>query len=72
MKQKMFLSVVGAFFAIVAVLHFLRLSLGWDAVIGGWQVPTWVSGLAVLVGLYLSYTSFRLRSGTRDFGNESR
>lgn len=66
MSQKLFLLIVGTIFAVIAVLQFLRLSLGWDAVIGGWNVPTWVSGLAVLVGLYLSYTSFRLRRKVSD------
>ncbi len=52
MSQYAFNLVAGAIFLIVAGLHVLRLLLGWEAVIGGWQVPRWVSWPAlVLAGL---------------------
>lgn len=61
MKKKVFFSTTGALFAVIAVLHFLRLTFGWDAVIGGWHAPTWVSGLAIVLASYLSYQSFKFR-----------
>ena len=47
MKQKTFIRVAGLIFAVIALLHGLRLLLGWHAVIGTWQVPPWISWLAL-------------------------
>ncbi len=60
MSQKTFLKTAGAIFMVIGALHVLRLLLGWEAVIGGWDVPRWVSGLAVVLAGYLGYTAFRL------------
>ncbi len=60
MSQKTFLKTAGTIFAVVGALHVLRLLLGWEAVIGGWDVPRWVSGLAAVLTGYLSYTAFTL------------
>ena len=60
MGQKTFLQTAGAIFMVVGVLHVLRLLLGWEAIIGGWDVPRWVSGLATVFAGYLGYTAFKL------------
>ena len=60
MKQKTFTRTAGAIFTVIAVLHLLRVLLGWDAVIGGWQVPTCLSWLALAVSGFLAYTAFKL------------
>lgn len=39
----------------MAVLHLLRLLFGWDANIGGWAAPTWVSWVALPVAGDLAY-----------------
>ena len=61
MSQKSYITVTGAVFLVIAVLHLLRLLFGWEAVIGGWNVPTWVSGLALVLSGYLAYSAFKLR-----------
>ena len=61
MNQKTFLLISGIVFLVVAVLHALRLVLGWVAVIGSWVVPQGLSAAALLVAGYLAYTAFRLR-----------
>ena len=61
MNQKTFVVTAGVVFSLVAVLHALRLLLGWDAVIGGWHVPMWLSWLALAVAGYLAYTAFKLK-----------
>lgn len=61
MKQKTFTLTTGAVFSIIAVLHALRLLFGWEAMIGGWDVPLWVSWAATAVSGYLAYTAFKLR-----------
>jgi len=60
MGKKTFLKTAGVIFAVVGALHVLRLLLGWEAVIGGWDVPRWVSGVAAVFAGYLSYTAFTL------------
>jgi len=53
MKSKVYLMVSGSLFALVALLHLLRIVFNWQAVIGGWTVPMWLSwiGLAVTATL---------------------
>jgi len=60
MTQKTFTQTAGVIFTIVTVLHLLRLLLGWEAVIGGWDVPVWFSWLALALSGFLSYTAFSL------------
>ena len=60
MSQKSYLSVTGVIFFIIAILHLLRLVLGWEAVIGSWNVPTWVSCVALVLSGYLAFSAFKL------------
>ena len=60
MTQKAYLRATGLIFLIIAVLHLLRLILGWGAVIGGWAVPYWLSVVALVIAGYLAYEGFRL------------
>ena len=55
MDQKRFNMVAGVIFAAVALLHALRILMGWPVVIGGWTVPMWVSGIGLIVAGGLSY-----------------
>lgn len=50
----------GVIFAIIAVLHVLRIVFGWEAMIAGWSVPMWLSWIALLIAGYLGYTGFML------------
>jgi len=60
MNQKTFTTITGIVFFIIAVLHLVRLLLHWDAVIGGWTVPAWVSGMALMLSGYFAYSAFTL------------
>ncbi len=61
MNQRTFSLTVGVIFLAIAVLHALRILFGWEAIIGGLAVPTWVSWVALVVAGYLAYEGFRLR-----------
>jgi hypothetical protein len=63
MSQRTFNLVSGMVFAIVVVVHLLRLFLGWPVVIGSWAAPTWLSWLGCVVAGTLSFSGFRLYSG---------
>ena len=61
MSQRSYLLIVATIFAIIFVLHAIRLLYGWHAEIGGWSVPTWVSWIALVVSALLAYEGFWLR-----------
>lgn len=65
MRQKAFNTLTGVVFLVIAVLHLARLVFRWDAVIGGWAVPTWVSALALVLSGYLALSAFQLRRSQR-------
>jgi len=60
MSQKTYLKAAGSIFLVIAVLHLLRLVLGWTAVFEGWSVPQWLSVVALIVAGYLAYEGFKL------------
>ena len=60
MDQRTFALVAGAIFALVALLHFLRIFMGWPVLIGSWTVPMWVSWIAFVAAGALSYFGSRL------------
>jgi hypothetical protein len=49
MSTKSYLIVSTIIFTIVAVMHLLRLTLGWSVVLGMTSIPLWVSVLALLI-----------------------
>ena len=66
MEQKSFSITAGVIFFVIALLHAVRIFYGWEAVIGGLKVPTWVSWIALVISAYLSYAGLRLGSTMRD------
>lgn len=61
MNRKYFYNITLIIFSLMALLHALRLIYGWSAVIGGFEIPMWLSGLAIIIAAYLAYSAFRLR-----------
>jgi len=64
-KQGTFLLVTSSIFALIALLHALRLVYGWRVTLGDWTVPVWVSWVGLLIAGYLAYQGFQLRSRQR-------
>jgi hypothetical protein len=56
--------VAGVVFAIVAVLHLLRIYMNWPVVIADWSVPMWVSWVGLVIAGGLAF--FGLRLAARD------
>lgn len=63
--KKPFLMVVIVIFLLVMLFHFIRLSLGWDILINGWNLPTEVSGLISILSAFLIYWSWLVFSGSK-------
>jgi len=59
MNQKTYNLVTGVVFLIVSVLHLFRAILGWQAVIGTFVLPVWISWFGLLLAGYLSYQGLR-------------
>jgi len=61
MKHGAFLLVTSAIFAVIALLHALRLIYGWNVTIGEWTVPVWVSAVGFVIAGYLAFQGLRLK-----------
>jgi uncharacterized membrane protein len=69
MNQRSFSLLAGIIFIIIALLHLLRILYGWEAVIGGWAVPKWISWAALAVAGYLGFEGLRLSKVSRQRKN---
>ena len=58
MNQKAYASVTAALFLAMAIMHLLRIILGWEVQISGLAIPFWVSWLALLITGALAYFGF--------------
>jgi hypothetical protein len=65
MHQRTFILTAGVILLLIAIGHLSRVIFGWDAVIGGWAVPMWVSVVALLIAGYLGYEGLRLGEKTK-------
>ena len=59
MDQRTYNWTTAALFLIIAAMHLLRIVLGWPAQLAGWNVPLWLSWLALIVTGALAWFSFR-------------
>ena len=60
MNTKDFVIVSTIIFALVAVMHLIRLVLGWSMVLGMTSVPFWASLLVLLISASLAIWGFSL------------
>lgn len=57
--MKPFTTLAIAIFTIVAVVHLLRIILGWEVTIQGTVVPMWASYLGLLIAAGLAFLLWR-------------
>ena len=60
MSEKTFAAIAATIFGLVALVHLLRLVMGWSIVIEAWTVPMWLSWIGLVVAGALSYFGARL------------
>lgn len=58
MSPKLYYKTTATIFLIIGVLHLARIVYGWEAQIGEFEVPMWMSFVAVAIAGYLSYRGF--------------
>lgn len=61
LSKNTFLLLLGILFSLGALVHLYRLIFGFSVVIEGWIAPQWMSGIAVVIALYLAINAFKLR-----------
>ena len=59
MSQRAYVGISGVIFGIIALLHLLRIVYGWEAVIGGWAVPLWLSWIALFISGAFAISAWR-------------
>ena len=60
MSNKTYLRTTSFIFLVIVVLHLLRIVDGWEAVIGGYNLPLWISVVAVLLAGFLAFYGYKI------------
>jgi hypothetical protein len=60
MDAKTFSLVAGIIFAVVALLHLVRIFMDWPVIVGDWSIPMWASWIALVVAGGLALLGLRL------------
>lgn len=60
MNMKTFATASTVIFALVAVLHLIRIIAQWSVVIDGWSVPMWISFVGLVVAGLLTAAGYRV------------
>ncbi|MDJ0729559.1 MAG: hypothetical protein QNJ33_06150 [Crocosphaera sp.] len=60
MTEKLYLIISGVIFALVGLLHLLRIMFQWPAMVGVWTVPFTISVIVIMVATVLAFSAFRL------------
>ena len=59
MKSKQVAKISATVFTVIAILHLIRVVLRWPAIIADFQLPIFVSVIAVIVAGYLAYENWK-------------
>ena len=60
MSAKTYFKATKFIFALVALLHLSRIVMGWSMVVGGWEVPWWLSVVGFCIASYIAYNGYKL------------
>jgi hypothetical protein len=62
-SSKPFTWIAAAIFAVMAIVHIIRLFTGFQIVVGNHSIPMWVSYVAIVVTAFLSWMLCREARG---------
>jgi len=60
MKSKQVAKISAIVFLVIAIMQIIRVVLGWPAIIADFQVPIFVSLIAIVVAGYLAYENWKM------------
>ncbi len=60
MTEKLYLIISSVIFALIGLLHLLRIIFQWPAIVGAWTVPFVLSVGAIIIAGILTVWAFRL------------
>lgn len=66
MKHKLYYTTVAIIFSVITVVHLARIADQWEAMIGSYPVPMWVSWAAVIIAGYLALRGFEFANKYSD------
>lgn len=66
MKYKLYYTTVAIIFSVITIVHLARIAQQWEAVIGNYAVPMWVSWAAVVIAGYLAIRGFQVANKYRN------
>ena len=58
MKDKQYYTVTSIIFTVIAIAHLGRIVFMLDTTVGGYEIPFWASGVAVILAGYLATRGF--------------
>jgi hypothetical protein len=58
MSNKTYYTVTSVIFLVIGILHGVRVLMGWPAMVGDFDIPLWMSGVASAAALYLAFRGF--------------
>ena len=59
MNNNTYRKVTGTVFAVVTVMHAVRLVNDWEVVFNGWALPIWLSGVGVVFAGCLAWNGLK-------------
>jgi len=63
-RSRPFTWIAAAIFALIAIIHIVRLVTHFHVVLGSHSIPMWVSYVAIVVGAFMSWMICREARGT--------
>ena len=70
MDRRSYFLVTAIVFSLIGLLHLLRIVLGWEAILGGWSIPMWLSWVAMIMTVVLAYYGFTHGRGALPYGRQ--
>lgn len=62
LNNKTYLKTSGTVFGVVGLLHLWRFFMGYELIVGPWNISLWSSLVAGIVLWWLAYNSYKLSS----------
>jgi|AntRauTorcE11897_2_1112592.scaffolds.fasta_scaffold02521_11 dolichyl-phosphate-mannose--protein O-mannosyl transferase len=58
--KKWYYTTAAVIFSVIGIVHFARALYGWEAMVGGVNIPIWMSWVAVMIAIFLAFRGFQL------------